>query len=45
MIEKIRLIVTKVIELFKYGKLKKGYWDGPKLYKQVVNKVLPIVEA
>lgn len=23
----------------------KRYWDGPKLYKQVVNKVLPIAKA
>lgn len=42
---KAGLIITKVIELFKYGKNNEGYWDGAKLYQQVVNKVLPIVKA
>lgn len=44
-IKKIRLSVTEAVKLFEYGKANKGYWDGPKLYKQVVNKALPLVET
>lgn len=33
-----------MVELFKYGKNNKRYWDGPKLYKQVVNKALSIAK-
>ena len=45
MIEKSELTITEAVELFAYGKTNKGYWDGPKLYKQVVNKALSLVEA
>lgn len=45
MIEKIRLTVTKAVELFKYGKLNESYWNKPKLHKQVVNKTLLIAKA
>ena len=44
-IEKARLIVTEAIKLFEYGKSSEGYWDGPKLHRQVVNKALPIAKA
>lgn len=37
--------MTEAVELFKYGKANKKYWDRPKLHKQVVNKTLPLVEA
>lgn len=43
--EKSGLLVTKAVELFEYGKSNKGYWDGVKLHKQVVNKALPIAEV
>ena len=45
MIEKAKLIIIKTVMLFEYGKTIKGYWDGLKLYQQVINKALPIVEA
>lgn len=45
LIEKTELTITKTVKLFKYKKLNEGYWDGPKLYKQVVNKALPIAKA
>ena len=44
-IEKTGLTVIEAVELFEYGKLNEGYWDGPKLHKQVVSKALPITEA
>ena len=44
-IDKTGLTVTEAVELFGYGKSNEGYWDGPKLHKQVVNKALPIAEA
>ena len=44
-IDKTGLTVTEAVELFEYGKSNEGYWDGPKLHKQVVNKALPIAEA
>ena len=31
--------------LFKYRKANKRYWDGLKLYQQVINNTLPIAEA
>ena len=43
--EKTGLIFREAVELFEYGKNNEGYWDGPKLHKQVVTKALPIVEA
>lgn len=43
--EVVDLIVTEAVELFEYEKSNEGYWDGFKLHKQVVNKVLPIAEA
>ena len=42
---KTGLSVTKAAELFEYGKTNKGYWDGSKLHKQVINKALSIAEA
>lgn len=39
------LSVTEAVELFEYGKNYEGYWDGAKLYEQVVSKALPIAEA
>lgn len=45
MINKMGLIVTETIELFKYGTSNEGYWDEPKFYKQVVNKAISITEA
>ena len=35
----------KAIKLFKYRKSNEGYWNKPKLYKQVANKALPIIKA
>ena len=43
--EKTGLTFKEAAELFEYGKNNEGYWDGPKLHKQVVNKALPIAEA
>ena len=39
------LSVIEAVELFEYGKTNKGYWDGSKLHKQVVNKALLIAKA
>lgn len=39
------MTLTEAIEIFKYGKNHEGYWDGAKLYQQVVTKALPIAEA
>ena len=36
--------VTEATKLFEYKKANKGYWDKPKLYKQVVNKACLIAE-
>ena len=36
---------TEAVEIFEYGKNNEGYWDGPKLLKQVINKAIPIAEA
>ena len=44
-IEKSELTIIEAVELFEYGKANKGYWDGPKLHKQVVNKALSLAEA
>lgn len=38
------LAETKAVEIFEYGKNNDGYWDGPKLLKQVVKKAIPIVD-
>ncbi len=43
--EKTGLTFRETVELFEYGKNNEGYWDGPNLYKQVVNKALLIAEA
>lgn len=43
-IEKTCLILTKLVKIFKYKKNNNEYWDGVKVYKQVVNKKLPIIE-
>lgn len=45
MIEKTRLTILEVAELFEYRKNDKGYWDRAKLHKQIVSKALPIVEV
>ena len=39
------LLEEETVEIFEYGKNNDGYWDGAKLYQQVVNKALPIAEA
>ena len=39
------LLEEEVVEIFKYRKNNDSYWDGTKLYQQVFNKALPIVEA
>ena len=36
---------TESVEIFEYGKNNNRYWDEAKLYQQVVNKTLPIVEV
>ena len=43
--EKAEITITKAVVLFEYGKANEGYWDGPKLHQQVVNKALPIAET
>lgn len=43
--EKAGITITEAVVLFEYGKANEGYWDGPKLHQQVVNKALPIAEA
>lgn len=43
--EKTELTFKIVVELFEYGKNNRRYWDRPKLYKQMINKALPIVET
>ncbi len=35
----------EVLEIFEYGKNNDGYRNGAKLYKQVVNKALPIAKV
>lgn len=42
---KKKLVVIKIIELFKYKKLNECYWNGLKFYKQIINKVLFIIKA
>lgn len=44
-IQQTRLQKIEIIENFKYRKNNNGYWDRVKLYKQVVNKMLPISEV
>lgn len=44
-IEKTEPRITEAVELFEYGKSNKGYWDGSKLHKQVINEALPILKA
>lgn len=43
-IEKTYLILTKLVKIFEYKKNNNKYWDGAKVYKQVVNKKLLIIE-
>ena len=43
--EKTGFTFRQAVELFEYEKNNEGYWDGPKLHKQVVTKALPIVEV
>lgn len=43
--EKSELTITEAVELFKYRKANKEYWNRPKLHKQVVNKALPLARA
>ena len=35
-VQETRLIKTKTVEVFKYRKNNNKYWDGAKLYQQVV---------
>lgn len=35
----------EAVEIFEYGKNNDDYWDGAKLYQQIVNKALPIAKA
>ena len=44
-IEKCGLLEMEAVEIFKYRKKNNGYWDRVKLNKQVVSKVLLIMEA
>ena len=44
-IQQTGLKFTKAAEIFEYGKNNNKYWNGAKLYKQVVEKALPIAEA
>ena len=44
-IQQTRFTTTKAIKIFEYGKNNDRYWDGAKLYKQIVEKALPIVKA
>ena len=37
--------MTETVEVFGYRKQNERYWDGGKLHRRVVNKVLPIAEA
>ena len=39
------LLEEKVVEIFEYEKNNDNYWDGAKLYQQVINKALLIAEA
>lgn len=42
---KTELVEIKIVEIFEYKKNNDKYWDGAKLYKQVVNKVLLIAQV
>lgn len=44
-VKKCDLLETEVVKVFEYGKNNDRYWDRAKLYKQVVNKALPIVKT
>lgn len=44
-IECFGLSSKEVIEILKYGKNNKGYWDEVKLVKQVKEKAFPIAKA
>lgn len=35
----------KSVKIFEYKKYSNGYWNGAKLYQQIVNKALPKAEA
>ena len=39
------LTEIEAVEIFEYGKNNNGYWDGPKLLKQIVEKAVPITKA
>lgn len=41
----IKFLETKVVEIFEYKKNNDKYWDKTKLYQQVVNIALSIVET
>lgn len=43
-VEKYGLLTTKAVRNFKYKKNNDGYCDRAKLYYQIVNKALPIIE-
>lgn len=44
-LEKTGLTYVEAVEIYECGKNNDGYWDGAKLYQQVINKALPIAEA
>ena len=44
-VQQTGLKITEAVEIFEYGKNNNGYWDGAKLYKQIVEKALPVAEA
>lgn len=44
-IQQIRLQEIEVVENFEYKKNNDSYWNKVKLYKQVINKTLPIIKA
>lgn len=42
--DKIRLVEKKAVEIFEYRNINNEYWNRAKLYKQVIDKVLPIAQ-
>ncbi len=45
MIQQIGLKTTEDVKIFEYGKNNDEYWDRAKLYKEVIEKALPIAKA
>lgn len=44
-IQKIELIYTKALELFKSENNNNRYWNRAKPYSQVITRALPIIQA